>query len=211
MAQRQLSELSWWHDALIDLLIAQPQLRAKHLAEHFSVTPGWISTVTNSDSFREAYALRRGDVESHILQGVTQKAETVALTSLDRIQEQLEDNDKLTMGQLKEAATLGLETLGYGRAATQVKVDARSQTVNVNHVEPQALADARAVMQQLGAQGGGANGDVPAVARVDPQALPPPHAPPHTTLDNSGMALAPRAETPTQDSHQGRQGSGGEV
>jgi hypothetical protein len=63
----EVAKVSYTHEKMIDLLVANPRVRNRELAEVFGYTEPWVSTVLNSDAFRERLAARREDVVDPVL------------------------------------------------------------------------------------------------------------------------------------------------
>lgn len=116
-----LKRVRYTHDALIDLMIANPAIKQGELAAHFGYTQAWISRIVNSDAFNARLAARKTElVDPSILLSVEEKFNALVNTSLDILQEKLEltRSPELAM----RTAELSTKALGYG---------ARQQNVNV--------------------------------------------------------------------------------
>lgn len=120
-AQRAIARVNYSHDAMIDLLIAQPGITQGELAKHFGYTQAWVSRIRNSDAFLARLAQRKADiVDPAIALSVDEKLRAVAAKSLDVVLEKLEQVP--TFDQAMEAAAMASKALGYG---------ARQQNLNV--------------------------------------------------------------------------------
>src|SRR2546421_725388 len=53
--------LRYTHEAMVDMLIAEPWISQNELAARFGFSPSWISTVICSDAFQAKLAERRGE------------------------------------------------------------------------------------------------------------------------------------------------------
>ena len=49
----QIKKLGWWHTAIMEWMLANPDKTLRECAENFDVTQPWLSSVINSDLFQE--------------------------------------------------------------------------------------------------------------------------------------------------------------
>lgn len=120
-AALSIARVKYSHDAMIDMLIANPDVKQGELAQQFGYTQAWVSRVMNSDAFLARLATRKGDlVDPSIALTLDEKFRALANQSLDVIME------KLTVTKNPDTALKALElsskALGYG---------ARQQNLNV--------------------------------------------------------------------------------
>lgn len=120
-AANAIARVKYSHDAMIDLIIANPALTQGAIASHFGYTQAWVSRVFNSDAFQSRLALRKADiVDPALTLSIDEKLRALADKSLDVVL------DKLTLTQSPDMALKALEltskALGYG---------ARQQNVNL--------------------------------------------------------------------------------
>jgi len=109
-------KLMWWHDAIIDQMLANPHLTKREIAVILGKTPQFIYRVTGSDLFQARYAARRAEYEAALGVDLVAKVNRVAAKSLDLILEQLESKGTITpIGQLESLADKTLSRLGYGQ------------------------------------------------------------------------------------------------
>lgn len=116
-----IQRVSYTHDALIDMIIANPAISQGELAKAFGYTQGWLSRVMNSDAFQARLAARKTEVvDPQLVLSIDEKLRALASKSLDVVL------DKLTVTQNPDTALKALEVtskaLGYG---------ARQQNLNV--------------------------------------------------------------------------------
>ena len=102
MAQSaQIQKVSNWHEALSDYMIALPEARAHEAAAFFGVTEAWLSTVKNSDAFRQFHSARRKEHFDRISTNVGDKLQNLAEISLDELTERVEEQrDELSIQTL---------------------------------------------------------------------------------------------------------------
>ena len=120
-AALSIARVKYSHDAMIDMLIANPEVSQGALAQQFGYTQAWVSRVMNSDAFLARLAARKSDlVDPSIALTLDEKFRALANQSLDVIME------KLTVTKNPDTALKALElsskALGYG---------ARQQNLNV--------------------------------------------------------------------------------
>ena len=61
------TKLRYTHEAVIDMIIAEPGVSQGKLAAMFGYTQGWLSTVMGSDAFKAKLAERRGELVDPVL------------------------------------------------------------------------------------------------------------------------------------------------
>ncbi len=125
-----IAKVRYSHDAMIDLMIAEPSVKQNTLAEMFDRTPGWISQVINSDAFQARLAERRELlVDPVITASIKERLTAVAARSLELIVEKLNAplaGQMLSEDFLLKSAKMSTEALGYGARSA-----GPSQTTNV--------------------------------------------------------------------------------
>lgn len=154
--------VAWWHEALADWLIQNPDKHAKDAAVVFDTSPSYIYTLKNSDTFKSYFAGRR----KQLSEGVDDKAMTMfgtlsdklaalAEASLDALNARMEqvtlagDKSAMPNEQLLQTADMALKKLGYGVPAQGAGSGPMNLTqVNVN-VSADLLAAAREKMAKL--------------------------------------------------------------
>lgn len=116
-----IARVKYSHDAMIDLLIANPAISQGQIASAFGYTQAWVSRVMNSDAFNVRLAERKGElVDPTIAATIEEKFKALASKSLDVVLE------KLTVTQNPDTALKALEitskALGYGARQQNVAV-----------------------------------------------------------------------------------------
>ena len=133
----QIQKVSYTHEAMIDLLLANPMISQGEVAAYFGYTQSWVSRILSSDAFREMYTRRKDAlIDPLIAQGVETRLEALCLQSIAVLEEKL---------AAAPSADIALKTLevtarakGYGVAKTP-----QAQFNFVVHM-PQKSADAAA-------------------------------------------------------------------
>lgn len=101
--------LNYTHEAMVDLIIAEPTVTTAELATIFGYSRGWISRVIASDSFQARYAARKSLLTDPIVaQSIDERLRGVAIHSLDLIREKLSS---------EESASYALDALGLATTA----------------------------------------------------------------------------------------------
>lgn len=116
-----LQRVSYTHDAMCDLIIANPAISKGDLARHFGYTPVWVSRVLNSDAFQMRLSVRKADLsDPSLMLTIEEKLKVLVSESLDVLIE------KLATTKATDVATKGLEigvkALGYGARQQNVTV-----------------------------------------------------------------------------------------
>ena len=87
-----ISKVSYTHDAMIDMIIQNPQISQSELAVMFGYTAPWISRIMASDAFQERLAQRRHEmVDPGIAQTLDEGFREVAQKSLQVLKTHLEN------------------------------------------------------------------------------------------------------------------------
>ena len=145
-----LQKLSNRHHAIMDYMLANPGLALAAVADHFHVTQPWLSTVINSDVWRERYSQRRDLMDSRISESITDKLGRIAEKSLDGIDSSLDDEEVSPNTKL-QIARMALETLGFlGNNKNNVSQQPSVQAAPTVNIAISAVQQARARMQEQG-------------------------------------------------------------
>lgn len=108
-----LKKVSYTHDAMIDLILANPAVSQISLAEHFGVSKQWVSRLLCSDAFQARLAVRKADlVDPTIMMGIEEKMKAVAHKSLDIIFDKLDQTKSVDMAM--KSLTIAQKALGLG-------------------------------------------------------------------------------------------------
>lgn len=124
----RLEKLRYSHDAMVDLLIANPGIHQNAIAARFGYTPAWVSTIMASDAFKTRLATRREQlVDPSILASIEERFSALAEKSLAVLQE------KLAQPQVSD--DLALKALALGAKALGIGGNASAKTVVINSNE----------------------------------------------------------------------------
>lgn len=154
MAEKQIAKVGWWHEAIIDWMLENPDGKLGQCAMHFGRTQAWISVIINSDAFKELLEQRKL-LHAHMISlTLTEKLEGIAHQSLDALEESLEahkDGGTMSVGCARDTAEMALKALGYtarSPGALHLNVPHGSQ-VNIGVATPEVLAEARRKMKEM--------------------------------------------------------------
>lgn len=146
-----IQRVKYSHDAMIDLIIANPVLSQGAIAQHFGYTQAWVSRVFNSDAFQARLAVRKADlVDPTILMSVEEKFRTLVNRSLDIFQEKLEATKSADLAM--KGIEMATKALGYGARQANVAVQNNFVVAMPQKVEDPAAWATR--YQQSHAAGG---------------------------------------------------------
>ncbi len=138
-----IKRTNWWHEQVIDWELLNPSATMGDCARHFGKTEGWLSTVRNSDAFREFRARRIAEHQSMVSETVIEKVEGLAALTLDTLHERIErERESISLGFVRETAETALKALGYGGTSAVAPT-----VVQVNVVSAASLERARGLMR----------------------------------------------------------------
>lgn len=116
-----IARVKYTHDAMIDLIIAEPGVTQNAIAEYFGYTVPWVSRVMNSDAFQARLALRKKDlVDPSLLLSIEERLRTVADRSLTILHEKLEVTKSADLAL--KIADMSVRALGYGARTSNLNV-----------------------------------------------------------------------------------------
>jgi hypothetical protein len=120
-AATAIARVSYTHDAMIDLLIANPGIKQGEVAKHFGYTEAWVSRIVNSDAFRARMAARKADlVDPALVSTIDEKLSALASSSLNILLEKLEVTKSADLAVKVLEPTI--KALGYGARQQNVAV-----------------------------------------------------------------------------------------
>ena len=161
-----IARVSYTHDSMIDLIIANPAISQGAIAQHFGYTQAWVSRVFNSDAFQARLAARKTEiVDPQLVLTIDEKLKALASKSLDVVLEKLTVTNSAEMGL--KALEITSKALGYG---------ARQQNLNVQQNFVVALPPKAASAEEWAAAHGGGPGGRGVTIDMPGQVLPVPSA-----------------------------------
>jgi transcriptional regulator with XRE-family HTH domain len=108
-----IQKTSYTHEAMVELLVGNPLISQRELAQHFGYTEGWISRIMRSDAFREQVARRKDElIDPVVLQTIEDRLAALVDLSTNVLMENLEAK-RSTDAALK-ALEISARALGYG-------------------------------------------------------------------------------------------------
>lgn len=131
-------KIRYSHDAMIDVILAEPTIRQNDLAAMFDRTPGWVSQVVNSDAFQARLEERRGEiVDPAITATLKERLSAVADASLQKLLERVASPVQLVTDDfMLQAAKFATTALGYGARAPAGASETQVNVGVVVHVPP---------------------------------------------------------------------------
>jgi len=120
-ASATVARVSYTHDAMCDLIIANPSISKGELAKHFGYTPAWVSRILNSDAFLMRLSVRKADVtDPSLILSIEEKLKTLVSESLDVLIEKLATTKNSDIAL--KGVEIGAKALGYGARQQNVTV-----------------------------------------------------------------------------------------
>lgn len=145
---QRISKINWWHEQISDWMLLYPDKNLSDCADYFGVTQSWLSSVRNSDLFKEFHRLRMEQHRAEVSGTVIERAEGVAKLSLEVLHERIEkERQDIGLGIVKDTAAMALQALGY--SSRSGNGPASDVNVNVNVVSSDVLERARNKMKLI--------------------------------------------------------------
>lgn len=139
-----VQKLSPKHEAIILWLVEHPTEPLRACAQHFNVTPSWLSQLLHSDLFRERLtelfnkAHDAGPITTH------QRLAALADQAIEKVAEHLDDSPDPVLANA--VADMALRRLGYG--PKQININ-QTNVQNNSLATPEAIAKAARIMKQV--------------------------------------------------------------
>lgn len=111
--KQAIKKINYSHDAMIDLIVANPGVSQGELARAFGYTEGWVSQVIASDAFQSRLAARKDElIDPTIRATIEERFKGLVYQSLAVLRRKLETNptDDLVLRSVEIAS----KALGYG-------------------------------------------------------------------------------------------------
>ena len=148
----QLKKMGIRHTQILHWLTLNPGKSLRECADHFEMTPVWISGIVRSDIFQAALRKQQMQIAARVTSSIPERLTRLADVGLDKLStmvEQSEDPDFVL-----EATDKVLHRLGYAPASSRNPSPPGQQNIQQNFfVGADDLARARATMGQRGARG----------------------------------------------------------
>jgi hypothetical protein len=110
----RVAKLRYSHEAMIDVIIAEPGIKQNEIAAKFGVTVPWISRIIGSDAFQGALAKRREELtDPFLVATIEERMQGVAMQSLDVIAEKLA-LPTITLDGAMKAFDITAKAMGFG-------------------------------------------------------------------------------------------------
>lgn len=120
-AATSIARVSYTHDSMIDMLIANPAISGAQLANAFGYSQAWVSRVMNSDAFLARLAVRKNDlVDPALTLSIDEKLRALASMSIDIVHEKLMLTKSVETGL--KALEMTTKALGYGARQQNVSL-----------------------------------------------------------------------------------------
>lgn len=147
MAQSlQIKKVNWWHERMIDLMIAHPEKTQNELAGMLNVSVAWFSIVKNSDVFKDAWAMRSNAHSVAVTNDIKAKAFAASEMALDAVIDRLEQNASvMPVDTLLNVVDTTMKRLGYSNDKDSAPPQINMQFIGV--VSPEQLEQARERMR----------------------------------------------------------------
>lgn len=143
------AKIIWWYERLADALIANPDKTLTQIAADFNCSLAWISTIKNSDVFKEYWTRRSNEASKDLLGELRSKGMAAAELAVDALNRRLElEADQLPIPTLLEVADISMKRFGYDSGGKKGQAPTVNN-FNLGVVTPTELAEARARMRAL--------------------------------------------------------------
>ena len=119
-----LGKIRYTHDAMIDLVIANPWISQNEIAERFGYSVPWVSIVFSSDAFKNRLEERRGEVVDPVIRAsLKERFEALVTRSLEVLQAKLsKPSEQVSDALALKTLELGAKALNFGAQAPVVQV-----------------------------------------------------------------------------------------
>lgn len=184
-------KLSMWHVMIVDWRLMNPGEKWSVGAKAFDVTQSWLSTIINSDLFKNYYAERMKTHQEYVSQEIVAKASQTAMKGLGLMQEKMDSEAAtLSLNDVSDATEMAMKSLGFG--VKQVQAGNKIE-MNFGAIDQTALANAREAMKEIGRVNTEAEDAVSLESGVD-EIVP---TPPRFVQEVEEVAIATASHAPT--------------
>lgn len=136
-AKNAIARVSYSHDAMIDLIIARPDISQNDLAAHFGYSVPWVSRIMCSDAFQARLAERKDEIVTPMLKiTFEERLKALAAQSMDILADKLEATKSADVAL--EVLKISTKSLGYGARQTNVAIQNNFVAQIPNKIESSA-------------------------------------------------------------------------
>lgn len=112
----RISKTRYTHEAMIDVILENPDIKQNELAKRFDKSTPWISRIIGSDAFQAALAKRRDELtDPFLIATIEERFRGLAYQSLDIISEKLEASKNVDLAL--KSLDVSAKVLGFGARA----------------------------------------------------------------------------------------------
>jgi hypothetical protein len=116
-----ISKVSYTHDAMIDVILANPKMKQGDIAKYFGYTESWVSRVMGSDAFNARLAARKTEVvDPSILASFEERIQGLANQSLAKLSEKI-DMGAVSVDQNIKIFEATTKALGLGARQASIQ------------------------------------------------------------------------------------------
>ncbi len=122
---KAIAKISYSHDKMIDIMVANPRVKQGELAAYFGYSEGWVSRVMHSDAFKLRMAQRRVQIVDPIITAsVEERFAALAMRGLEVMQTKLDQPTELvSFAEAAKAVELGGKGMAIGGFGARTQVD----------------------------------------------------------------------------------------
>lgn len=109
----RLQRTHYSHEAMIDVIISNPNIKQNELAKQFDKSVPWVSRIIGSDAFQAALAKRREEItDPFLIATVEERMRGLAMQSLDVLAEKLQTTQSAELAL--KSLDITAKSLGFG-------------------------------------------------------------------------------------------------
>lgn len=109
----RIDKIRYSHDAMINLIIAEPAISQNELAGKFGYTAAWVSRIIGSDAFQARLAQRQEEItDPFLIATVEERFRGLAMQSLDVIAKNLATTNNSDLAL--KALEISTKAMGFG-------------------------------------------------------------------------------------------------
>lgn len=116
LEDQAIAKISYTHDGMIDMLVANPMISQGELAARFGYSPSWICQIIASDAFQSRLAARREEIIDPIIKAsMEERFKALVIRSVQILQEKLSlPTHQIPDNLVLKTAELASKALGFG-------------------------------------------------------------------------------------------------